>query len=153
VDTKLKPGDWTPTGWGAQHRIRWTQPKNRDRVVVLVCHGDKPGDYALLSRMNTQATENKRCNRCEVIPDLGPMWTPTLFEVRRDPATGMVAACVRTWDGRVPTSPVDTCWLILEWGTAARGPAAAQRVDSYAVVAWDVTGTVPGLALDTYGAW
>jgi hypothetical protein len=139
------PGEWTPTGWGARHRIRRlfaseaAGPMDR---IEMVCHTE--GNSVDVRRVNPLAQETRRCRRCELIPDLGPIGAPVLGEVRRDERTGVIVACVRTWDGRVPRSPADTVWLILDWGPNGRPPGnSSHRLDFYEVVSWPVIATIP----------
>lgn len=130
----LTPGDWTSTGWGAQHRVRAVEG---DRVT-LVCHS--ADQWAHDSRMDTAAEETERCSRCTAAPGLGPLSAPALGEVRRNPA-GVVVACLRMWDGREPRSADDRCWQVLDpAGTSALGP-----LNSYDVAGWEVCGAVPGI--------
>lgn len=134
MSAHLAPGDWTPTGWGAQHRVRAAE----DGRVTLVCH---PADqWTHASRINASASEDTRCSRCTATPGLGPMPAPILGEVRRGPS-GVVVACLRMWDGRSPHSPGDQCWRILD----AAGTSACNPLDSYAVIGWPVCGLVPGI--------
>jgi hypothetical protein len=144
----LAPGVWTPTGWGAQHQVRRvfaTDPDGAANRIEMTCHSE--GQSVAIERVNPLAADPKRCSRCELIPGLGPIGAPTLSEVRRDEQTGVVVACTKTWDDRVPTSPVDHAWLILDWGHQGR-PAGSvpSRLDSYDVAAWAVVGTVPGMS-------
>ncbi len=141
-DLALESGQWTPTGWGAQHRVRAV---DGDRVT-LVCHSDRPGQYAELSRMRRDAGEVQRCRQCEVTPGLGPMPAPVLDEIRIDPATRMTVVCALTWDGRVPTSPVDPCWRIVRWGSVPAHATPRGSLDSYDVATWTVVGSLPTLA-------
>lgn len=96
----LKPGDWTPTGWGAQHRVR----RSDERYTELVCHlayliddpgiGRKAGDSARCetARIDRTASEDYRCIRCASLTNLGPMARGPLGEIRRGP-DGQVAVC------------------------------------------------------------
>lgn len=134
---RLEPGDWTPTGWGSQHRIRDID----DDRVTLVCH---PADqWAHASRVDTDASEADVCSRCRTTPGLGPMPAPIFGEVRRGPG-GIVVACLRMWDGRTPASPADRCWRVLD----AAGTSACEPLDSYAVAGWDVCGSVPAISTE-----
>lgn len=97
----LEPGQWTPTGWGVQHRVRCSD----DNWTELVCHTrvrpemvDKytpgPNHRCPTDRIDTRAVERERCARCAALPDLGPMQPAPEGEVRRSPDGRLVAVCV-----------------------------------------------------------
>jgi hypothetical protein len=127
----MKTGDWISTGWGAQHRIR----RLDGNWVILVCHSDEPHNRVHRERINLDTNDPLTCTICEVTPGLGPMPAPVLGEIRRDPATGVTAVCERTWDDRVPTSPVDLVWRVT--ATVDGGPPIGRCLNSYAVVGWE----------------
>lgn len=126
--TTIAVGQWTPTGWGAQHRVRASDPD----WTRLVCH--TASQRVETSEINTAAAETKRCSRCATIPALGPLAIPTLGDKRRDPTTGAVVVCERTWDGRTPATPVDRCWHVTDPGT--RPADAPWWLDTYDVADW-----------------
>jgi len=87
--TALTSGQWTPTGWGAQHRVR----RSDEKWTELVCHRDGEGQRCETPRINQQADETRRCTRCEALPDLGPIQYGPVGEVRRS-ADGLTVVCV-----------------------------------------------------------
>lgn len=108
----LKPGDWTPTGWGAQHRVR----RSDEQWTELVCHTTiqipdprQPGptQRCETARIDRDADERNRCYRCGSLPDLGPLRYGPLGEVRRSPE-GLVAVCHR---GRIGDG--DRRWKVI----------------------------------------
>jgi hypothetical protein len=137
----MTPGEWTPTGLGAQHRIRAVNT----RRVVFVCHADQVDHYIPLHLLNTDAAETARCVLCELTPDLGPPPAPTLDQVRVDPATGTTVVCTLTWDNRIPSGPLDDCWRIIRWGSRRRHGGERSLLCSYDVARWIVVGRLPDL--------
>jgi hypothetical protein len=96
MSTALTPGQWTPTGWGAQHRVRTSDPE----WTVLVCHLDRADHRSETSRINQAADEKHRCTRCTALPNLGPIVFAPIGEVRC--SDGLLVVCYRDriGDGR-----------------------------------------------------
>lgn len=129
------PGEWTPTGWGAQHRVRRSDPVWTELVCgELVC-----GESARVetSRIDPGAGEVDRCQRCAALPDLGPLRRGALGEVRRSPE-GLVAVCHRTRIGNG--------W---RWKVIGEDPEPGGYGwrDDWQVASWTPVGTVPGLGV------
>lgn len=110
--TNIKPGDWLPTGWGAQHRVRSVT----DTHIVLACHGAGPDQHAERDRVRVDTAGEPRCSACQRAggPDgLGPSTRGVIGEVRRTPE-GWIAVCVsdayERWVFLDPRPPGDRRW-------------------------------------------
>lgn len=92
ADIKMTAGQWLPTGWGAQHRVR----SFTDTHVVLACHGAGPDQRAELVRVRVDVEGEPYCTSCERAGGpggLGPSPRGVVGEVRRTPE-GLIAVCV-----------------------------------------------------------
>lgn len=87
----VKPGDWVPTGWGAQHKVRSVQADH----VVFACHGATDDQRAEKQRVRLEASEDQRCSHCERANGLAPFVPGVVGEVRRTPE-GWIGICVTT---------------------------------------------------------
>lgn len=122
----LLPGEWTSTGWGAQHQVR----RSDEKWTELVCHaGEQRCETA---RMDRAADENERCGRCAALPDLGPLIRGPLGEVRYGPL-GQVAIAVGGVVGSVNR------WRLV--GDDPQAGGHGWRTD-WDVAAWTVRGNV-----------
>jgi hypothetical protein len=87
--TGLSPGQWTPTGWGAQHRVR----SSDEKWTVLACHMDRADHRCETARIDQTADEEHHCRRCEALVGLGPIQVAPLGEVRT--GDGLLVVCAR----------------------------------------------------------
>jgi hypothetical protein len=146
VSDVLRPGDWTPTGWGAQHRVR----RSDERWTELVCHtaladddrafGRKAGDSSRCAtdRINRGADETEHCANCSALPDLGPLRYGPIGEVRRSP-DGLVV--VASQDVCHPSRAGGTRWKVIGLDPV---PGMYGWRSEWHVAAWEVVGAIPG---------
>lgn len=93
AEVDLVVGQWLPTGWGAQHRVR----SFTDTHVVFASHGSGPDQRAERARVRVDVQGEPQCTRCLRAggPDgLGPAVPGVVGEVRRTP-DGWIGVCVR----------------------------------------------------------
>lgn len=112
ANTTLTVGQWLPTGWGAQHRVR----SFTETHVTLACHGVGSDQRAERDRVRTDDQNEPRCSSCSRAggPDgLGPATRGVVGEVRRTPE-GWIAVCVsdayERWVFLDPRPPGDRRW-------------------------------------------
>lgn len=141
ADIDLAIGQWIPTGWGAQHRIR----SFTDTHVVFASHGAGPDQRAERARIRVDTEGEPQCNGCLRAggPDgLGPAVPGVVGEARRTPE-GWIAVCVSEFAGHkwrfLGPSPSEDKWAP-DWfmgnaeqiavipGTPAAVPPVAPRV-------------------------
>lgn len=92
ADIDLIVGQWIPTGWGAQHRVR----SFTDTHVVFASHGTGEDQQAEREcvRVDTEGEpECVKCQRAGGSDGLGPAVKGVVGEARRTPE-GWIAVCV-----------------------------------------------------------
>ncbi|WP_069167950.1 hypothetical protein [Nocardia altamirensis] len=80
----VKPGEWIPTGWGAQHLVR----EVTDTHLILACHGPGLEQRAKRDDVKLNAAQEDRCAACERAGGprgLGPAPRGAIGEIRRTP--------------------------------------------------------------------
>lgn len=93
AEVELTVGQWIPTGWGAQHRIR----SFTDTHVVFASHGSGADQRAERARVRVDVAGESQCSRClraGGADGLGPATPGVVGEARRTPE-GWIAVCVR----------------------------------------------------------
>lgn len=123
----ITAGQWTPTGWGAQHLVTATNPQ----WTTLACH--RPGQRVATERINPAAAETARCTRCPL--DAPPV--PKVGQVRRR-EDGTTVVCGRIWDDRIPLSPTDRVWQVTV--SPSGEPVVGACLDGYTVARWPLVG-------------